>query len=188
MPARPTAPASYPISVRQVATLLPASFRQALVEPPSRFASASPPSGCTGDLHPQAVEHVRHTSRHAKGRAPFGLSGLTARRGQASGLPCPSMLTRARPRSQTPSAQPNRPRGRHVPIHVCALGGSTRLSAGGSIPVSVKADVDGGVHSPGWRGRSRGLRSRLQLHLAEASELRAACGARRMATSRPAFS
>jgi hypothetical protein len=26
-----------------------------------RFASASPPSGCTGDFHPQAVGHVRHT-------------------------------------------------------------------------------------------------------------------------------
>jgi hypothetical protein len=26
-----------------------------------RVASASPPSGCTGDFHPQAVEHVRHT-------------------------------------------------------------------------------------------------------------------------------
>jgi transposase len=26
-----------------------------------RFASASPPSGCTGDFHPQAAGHVRHT-------------------------------------------------------------------------------------------------------------------------------
>ena len=87
VPARPTVPASYPISVRQVATLLHASFRRALAEPPLRFASASPPSGCTGDLHPQAVEHVRHTLRAHKAR-PFGLRELTAQRGQARRLSC----------------------------------------------------------------------------------------------------
>src|SRR5712672_210123 len=53
LPARPTSAASYPVSVRRVATLLHASFRQSLAVPPLRFASASPPSGCTGDLHPQ---------------------------------------------------------------------------------------------------------------------------------------
>jgi hypothetical protein len=41
VPARPTVPASYPISVRQVATLLHASFRRTLAEPPLRFASAA---------------------------------------------------------------------------------------------------------------------------------------------------
>ena len=61
LPARPTSSASYPISVRRVATLLHASFRQFLTVLPLRFASASPPSGCTGDFHPQAVGHVRHT-------------------------------------------------------------------------------------------------------------------------------
>src|SRR4051794_13769849 len=60
LPARPTSAASYPISVRRVATLLHASFRQSLAVLPLRFASASPPSGCTGDFHPQAVGHVRH--------------------------------------------------------------------------------------------------------------------------------
>src|ERR1700730_3000265 len=53
LPARPTSAASYPVSVRRVATLLHASFRQSLAVLPLRFASASPPSGCTGDLHPQ---------------------------------------------------------------------------------------------------------------------------------------
>ena len=61
LPARPTSAASYPISVRRVATLLHASFRPSLAVPPLRFASASPPSGYTGDFHPQAVGHVRHT-------------------------------------------------------------------------------------------------------------------------------
>jgi hypothetical protein len=39
-----------------------ASFRQSLAVLPLRFASASPPSGCTGDFHPQTVGHVRHTA------------------------------------------------------------------------------------------------------------------------------
>src|SRR5713226_6564484 len=68
LPARPTSAASYPISVRRVATLLHASFRRFLAVPPLRFASASPPSGCTGDFHPQTVGHVRHTNRpHGRG-------------------------------------------------------------------------------------------------------------------------
>src|SRR5258708_18427829 len=66
LPARPARPASYPVAVRQVAILLHASFRQSLAVPPLRFASASPPSGCTGDLHPQAAGHARHTG------SPFG--------------------------------------------------------------------------------------------------------------------
>jgi len=65
LPARPPSAASYPVSVRRVATLLHASFRQSLTVPPLRFASASPPSGCTGDFHPQTVGHVRHTGRCA---------------------------------------------------------------------------------------------------------------------------
>ena len=65
LPARPTSAASYPVSVRRVATLLHASFRQSLAVLPLRFASASPPSGCTGDSHPQTVGHVRHTGRFA---------------------------------------------------------------------------------------------------------------------------
>jgi hypothetical protein len=50
--ARPTWAASYPISVRQVAALLHASFRPRLAATPLRFARTSPPSGCAGDLHP----------------------------------------------------------------------------------------------------------------------------------------
>src|SRR5512135_949454 len=60
--ARPTWAASYPVSVRQVAALLHASFRPRLAATPLRFANTSPPSGCVGDLHPLAVEHARHTT------------------------------------------------------------------------------------------------------------------------------
>src|SRR4051794_12158754 len=65
--ARPTRAASYPISVRQVAALLRASFRLRLAATPLRFANTSPPSGCAGDLHPQAVEHARHTTNRFAG-------------------------------------------------------------------------------------------------------------------------
>jgi hypothetical protein len=83
LPARPTNAASYPISVRQVTTLLHASFRRSLAVPPLRFASASPPSGCTGDFHPQAVGHVRHTALRLR-RTASRLWGLTAQRDQAA--------------------------------------------------------------------------------------------------------
>ena len=59
--ARPITAASYPISVRQVAISLHASFRRSLAVPPLRFTRASPPSGCTGDFHPQAAGHAQHT-------------------------------------------------------------------------------------------------------------------------------
>jgi hypothetical protein len=74
LPARPTSAASYPVSVRRVAILLHASFRRSLAVPPLRFARASPPSGCTGDFHPQAVGHAQHTGR----AAPAG-AGAAAR-------------------------------------------------------------------------------------------------------------
>ncbi len=60
-PARPAGSASYPISVRQAAGLLHASFRPRLAATPLRFANPSPPSGWIEDLHLQAVEHARHT-------------------------------------------------------------------------------------------------------------------------------
>src|SRR3954452_1510030 len=68
--ARPTRAASYPVSVRQVAASLHASFRPRLAATPLRFARTSPPSGCAGDLHPQAVEHARHTTKPLRGRIP----------------------------------------------------------------------------------------------------------------------
>ncbi len=40
-----------------------ASFRRNLTMTPLRVASTSPPPGCTGDLHPQAVKHARHTNQ-----------------------------------------------------------------------------------------------------------------------------
>lgn len=48
LPTRPIEPASYPVSVRQVAILLHASFRQHLAAMPLRFANPSPPSGWVG--------------------------------------------------------------------------------------------------------------------------------------------
>jgi hypothetical protein len=62
---RPVMTASYPVSVRQVAVLLHASFRHHLAVMPLRFASTSPPPGCAGDSHPQAVKHARHTKKRA---------------------------------------------------------------------------------------------------------------------------
>src|SRR3954447_12198534 len=84
LPARPTSAASYPVSVRRVAISLHASFRRSLAVPPLRFARASPPSGCTGDFHPQAAGHAQHTGRFAPlrgGRWP----SLTADHRLASG-------------------------------------------------------------------------------------------------------
>jgi hypothetical protein len=62
-PARPARNASYPVSVRQVAVLLHASFRHRLAVMPLRFAKPSPPSGWPGDFHPQAIEHARHATK-----------------------------------------------------------------------------------------------------------------------------
>src|SRR5271167_1987885 len=65
LPARPTRAASYLVAVRQVAISFHASFRRSLTVPPLRFTRASPPSGCTGDFHPQTAGHAQHTRRCA---------------------------------------------------------------------------------------------------------------------------
>ena len=62
LPTRPICTASNPISVRQVAVLLHASFRPRLTATPLRFANPSPPSGWIEDLHLQTVKHARHTT------------------------------------------------------------------------------------------------------------------------------
>ena len=62
LPARPAPYASYPVLVHRLASLLHAAFRPRLATTPWRFAITSPPSGCEGDLHPQAVKHARHTN------------------------------------------------------------------------------------------------------------------------------
>src|SRR4051794_27333462 len=61
VPARPAGAASYPVPVRRIAISLRASFRRSLAVPPLRFTRASPPSGCTGDFHPQDAGHAQHT-------------------------------------------------------------------------------------------------------------------------------
>src|SRR5690349_25034538 len=61
-----TLPASYPVLVHRLASLLCASFRPRLaasVISPLRFAITSRPSRCEEDLHLLAVEHARHTTK-----------------------------------------------------------------------------------------------------------------------------
>jgi len=53
----------YPILVHRAASLLHASFRPHLAATPLRFANPSPPSGWVKDLHLQAVDHARHTTK-----------------------------------------------------------------------------------------------------------------------------
>jgi len=76
-PASPAPYASYPVLVHRLAFLLHASFRPRLATTPLRFAITSPPSGCEGDLHPQAVIHARRTE---KGSLPGGRLPLTKMR------------------------------------------------------------------------------------------------------------
>src|SRR5258706_3468551 len=58
-----TLPASHPVLVHRLASLLHASFRPHLTVRPLRFAITSPPSGCEEDLHLPAVDHARHTKK-----------------------------------------------------------------------------------------------------------------------------
>src|SRR5215472_15452121 len=109
LPARPTSTASYPVSVRRVATLLHASFRQSLAVLPLRFASASPPSGCTGDFHPQTVGHVRHTALRLR-RTAARPWGLTRPRSQSVWLGIASALCAdTRPRIKKHSSKTRSP-------------------------------------------------------------------------------
>src|SRR6202030_4766454 len=55
-----TLPASHPVLVHRLASLLHASFRPHLTVRPLRFAITSPPSGCEEDFHLPAVGHARH--------------------------------------------------------------------------------------------------------------------------------
>src|SRR5437016_2657841 len=64
----------HPVLVHRLALLLHASFRPRLATTPLRFAMTSPPSGCQRDFHPQAVEHVRHTTKAPALRAGAGIS------------------------------------------------------------------------------------------------------------------
>src|SRR5262249_4884642 len=123
--ARPTWIASNPISVRQVAVWLHADFRRRLATTPLRFASTSPPSGCEGDLHPQAVEHARHTSqplaRQDRGRLrpllatpdrPFSSQICPALPPPKAPPRCvpPPLRRKDRARSRAPSSRVGQPR------------------------------------------------------------------------------
>src|SRR5690348_13935629 len=65
-----TLPASHPVFVHRLASLLHASFRPHLAVRPLRFAITSPPSGCEEDLHLPAVGHARHTKEKGEGVLP----------------------------------------------------------------------------------------------------------------------
>lgn len=61
VPTRPNCTASYLVSVRQLTSLLHASFRPYLTVTPLRFTSPSPPLGWAEDLHLLVVYHAQHT-------------------------------------------------------------------------------------------------------------------------------
>ena len=74
----PSTPLLCPLLTSATRSLHPA-FRPRLATKPGRIAITSPPSGCEGDLHPQAVNHARRT--HGKTRtsgASFVLSAQTS--------------------------------------------------------------------------------------------------------------
>jgi len=60
----------HPVLVHRLALLIRASFTPRLATTPLRFSSPSPPPGWTGDFHPQAVEHVRHTKKTPEASPP----------------------------------------------------------------------------------------------------------------------
>src|SRR5258708_19091266 len=64
----------HPVLVNRLAPLITASSSPRLTTTPLRFSSPSPPPGWTGDFHPQAVEHVRHTE-YSPRRKPWVTDG-----------------------------------------------------------------------------------------------------------------
>src|SRR5260370_34053245 len=76
-----TLPASHPVFVHRLASLLHASFRPHLAVRPLRFAITSPPSGCEEDLHLPVVGHARHTKQKGKpGGSPFRFLTVSSRK------------------------------------------------------------------------------------------------------------
>src|SRR5512142_268751 len=63
-----------PVLVHRLALLIHASFRPRLTTAPLRFSSPLPPPGWTGDFHPPAVEHVRHTKKRRGQECPRHIS------------------------------------------------------------------------------------------------------------------
>jgi hypothetical protein len=113
--ARPTWAASYPVSVRQVAASLRASFRPRLAATPLRFARTSPPSGCAGDLHPQAVEHARHTTKPLRGGEDRDLGMGSASATRPTGLDFARRLSQRAAPGSPPAGR------RRMAAAVCSL-------------------------------------------------------------------
>src|SRR5438067_5942977 len=90
-----TLPASYPVLVHRLASLLHASFRPHLTVRPLRFAITSPPSGCEEDLHLPAVDHARHTIKGGENNFVF-----TSRGGVGCCMSKPSAAQQACPARQ----------------------------------------------------------------------------------------
>ena len=110
LPARPVAPASYPVLVHRAASSLCASFRRRLAATPLRFACPSPPSGWAEDFHLQAVEHARHKDR---GQATFFRPGIRK-------VACPLLVLRMT--AVRRAATVMRPGPTSLPLHALAAG------------------------------------------------------------------
>jgi hypothetical protein len=96
-PTRPNCPASYLVSVRQLTSLLHASFRPYLTVTPLRFASPSPPLGWAEDLHLLVVYHAQHNEDrkgpHGKPSLPHHLAyGSRTRRFSKINVLCKQSL------------------------------------------------------------------------------------------------
>jgi len=74
------------IGSRLCSTLLSRPRLAASVISPSRFPNPSPPSSWVEDLHLQAVEHVRHTTKTRRGVSPFGCKFLPKSQSTSSWL------------------------------------------------------------------------------------------------------
>ena len=96
-----TLPASHPVLVHRLASLLHASFRPRLTVRPLRFAITSPPSGCEEDLHLPAVDHARHTIQ-VEGRSTLRPPKLN----QSAALACFAFATIDSMFSANPFATP----------------------------------------------------------------------------------
>ena len=129
---------------------------------PLRFAITSPPSGCEGDLHPQAVNHARRTQQKRRSRSQQNPQQSKRPKPRNAQLPSISNgVCRRRPRSFSPVFPPI-----DVPPLRARLGLAHTTGLNALYSVSPSPVITGACerHS-GWRsanfcsGRSCGWRS-----------------------------
>ena len=78
----------YPVAVRRDAISFHTSFRRSLAVPPLCFTRASPPSGCTGDFHPQNCRTCPTHRLALRAPALRAATALTRPNRSAQRLPC----------------------------------------------------------------------------------------------------